>query len=140
MFSIQYSVFSVKDSNSTTAFCFTSSRSPSLPRFTRSLLPLSLSPLRLFASRPLGLSFYPPSSFSPLPSTSPPSLRNAWSEYQRHLFSTQPQECHERLGEALERLMLGIQRNIEPSNRDKFTQKITFFRRDVRKFMTKDSQ
>jgi hypothetical protein len=36
--------------------------------------------------------------------------------------------------------MLGIQRNIEPSNRDKFTQKITFFRRDVRKFMTKDSQ
>lgn len=45
---------------------------------------------------------------------------------------------HASLSESFETLVDGVQLNLEPSNRDKFTQKITFFRRDVLKYISKE--
>jgi exportin-7 len=60
----------------------------------------------------------------------------AFKTYQQQISSTQSPENQARLGEAFAALLVDMQRNLEPSNRDRFTQKITTFRHTVRTFLT----
>ena len=56
--------------------------------------------------------------------------------YQNQLKSTQSIENQEKLNEEFEKLGQDIQQSLESSNRDKFTQKLTNFRLNVRQFLT----
>ena len=60
----------------------------------------------------------------------------AFKTYQQHITATQSPENQKRLAEAFSALQVDMQRNLEPSNRDRFTQKITTFRHSVRAFLT----
>ena len=59
--------------------------------------------------------------------------------FQQQISATQSPENQARLTEAFHNLMIDVRRNLEPSNRDKFTQKVTAFRHKVRSFLTKDA-
>lgn len=60
----------------------------------------------------------------------------AFTDYQNQLISTQAIENQEKLREEFSRLTADIQRSVETTNRDKFTQKLTMFRVNVRQFLT----
>ena len=60
----------------------------------------------------------------------------SYTDYQTQLISTQTPENQERLREEFAKLTLEIQRSVELANRDKFTQKLTMFRLNVRHFLT----
>ncbi len=57
-------------------------------------------------------------------------------DYQAQLISTQTLENQEKLKEEFSKLTEDIQRSVELANRDKFTQKLTMFRLNVRHFLT----
>lgn len=62
---------------------------------------------------------------------------SAFTEYQNQLISTQSsQENQEKLRDEFTKLTADIQRSLETVNRDKFTQKLTMFRLNVRQFLT----
>ena len=60
----------------------------------------------------------------------------AFNDYQNQLISTQAPENQEKLREEFGRLTADIQRSVETTNRDRFTQKLTMFRLNVRQFLT----
>jgi len=60
----------------------------------------------------------------------------AFTDYQNQLISTQSPENQEKLREEFGRLTADIQRSVETTNRDRFTQKLTLFRLNVRQFLT----
>ena len=60
----------------------------------------------------------------------------AFTDYQANLISTQTPENQDRLKEEFTKLTTDIQRSVELTNRDKFTQKLTMFRLNVRHFLT----
>lgn len=60
----------------------------------------------------------------------------SYTNYQAQLISSQPPENHEKLREEFSKLAADIQRSVETSNRDKFTQKLSMFRLNVRQFLT----
>ena len=60
----------------------------------------------------------------------------AFNDYQNQLVSTQAPENQEKLREEFTRLTADIQRSVETTNRDRFTQKLTMFRLNVRQFLT----
>jgi len=60
----------------------------------------------------------------------------AFTDYQNQLISTQSPENQEKLREEFTRLTADIQRSVETTNRDRFTQKLTLFRLNVRQFLT----
>jgi len=51
------------------------------------------------------------------------------------ITNTQPAEQRPKLVEAFTKLMSQVQNNLQPANREKFTQNLTQFRRDVRAFI-----
>ncbi len=59
-----------------------------------------------------------------------------YTNYMNYLLSTQPRENHDKLTEEFGKLTCDIQRSLETSNRDRFTQKLTVFRLNVRNFLT----
>lgn len=59
----------------------------------------------------------------------------SFNDYQNQLISTQPPENHEKLREEFSKLTSDVQRSLETANRDRFTQKLTMFRLNVRQFM-----
>lgn len=61
---------------------------------------------------------------------------SSYTDYQTQLISTQTPENQERLREEFAKLTSDIQRSVELANRDKFTQKLTMFRLNVRHFLT----
>jgi exportin-7 len=61
---------------------------------------------------------------------------SSFIKYQDYLISTQSPENKEKLLEEFSRLLADIQRSVETSNRDRFTQKLTIFRLSVRQFLT----
>ncbi|MAD56215.1 MAG: hypothetical protein CL974_01570 [Euryarchaeota archaeon] len=61
---------------------------------------------------------------------------SSFEAYQEQLLSTQTVENHVKLKEEFEKLTTDIQRSVETSNRDRFTQKLTMFRLNVRAFLT----
>lgn len=60
----------------------------------------------------------------------------SFTEYQNQLVSTQAAENQEKLREEFAKLTADIQRSVETANRDRFTQKLTMFRLNVRQFLT----
>ena len=60
----------------------------------------------------------------------------SFTEYQQQLISTQAVENQEKLREEFTKLTADIQRSVETANRDRFTQKLTMFRLNVRQFLT----
>jgi exportin-7 len=60
----------------------------------------------------------------------------SFHEYQTQLISTQTPENQEKLREEFSKLTADIQRSVEVANRDRFTQKLTLFRLNVRHFLT----
>ena len=61
---------------------------------------------------------------------------SSFETYQEQLLSTQTVENQGKLKEEFEKLTTDIQRSVETSNRDRFTQKLTMFRLNVRAFLT----
>jgi exportin-7 len=60
----------------------------------------------------------------------------SFNDYQNQLISTQSAENQEKLREEFGKLTADVQRSVETTNRDKFTQKLTMFRLNVRHFLT----
>jgi exportin-7 len=60
----------------------------------------------------------------------------SFNHYQNQLVSSQPVENQEKLREEFTKLTADIQRSVETANRDRFTQKLTMFRLNVRQFLT----
>ena len=57
-------------------------------------------------------------------------------DYQAELIRTQTPENQEKLTDEFTKLTADIQRSVETANRDRFTQKLTVFRLNVRLFLT----
>ena len=57
-------------------------------------------------------------------------------DYQTELVRSQTPENQEKLTEEFTKLTADIQRSVEIANRDRFTQKLTLFRLNVRQFLT----
>jgi exportin-7 len=60
----------------------------------------------------------------------------SFTDYQNQLVSTQAVENQNKLREEFGKLTADIQRSLETTNRDRFTQKLTMFRLNVRIFLT----
>lgn len=60
----------------------------------------------------------------------------SFTSYQNQLIASQPMENQEKLREEFLKLTADIQRSVETANRDRFTQKLTMFRLNVRQFLT----
>lgn len=61
----------------------------------------------------------------------------AYLDYKTQLISTQTSnDNQQKLVEEFDKLTQDIQRSVETVNRDKFTQKLTLFRLNVRTFLT----
>ena len=60
----------------------------------------------------------------------------SFTDYQNQLISTQLPENQEKLKEEFSKLMVDVQRSVETANRDRFTQRLTMFRLNVRMFLT----
>lgn len=57
----------------------------------------------------------------------------AWFVWlQAQIIASQPAERQAHLSACLDRLMADVQRNLEPKNRDKFTQNLTVVRHEYR--------
>lgn len=60
----------------------------------------------------------------------------SFNDYQSNLIATQSVETQDKLREEFNKLTSDIQRSLETTNRDRFTQKLTMFRLNVRQFLT----
>jgi hypothetical protein len=58
------------------------------------------------------------------------------ADYQAELIRSQTAENQEKLSEEFAKLTQDFQRSVETANRDRFTQKLTVFRINVRQFLT----
>jgi len=61
---------------------------------------------------------------------------DAFTYYQEQLVAAQPVENQSKLQQEFMKLTAEVQRSLETSNRDKFTQKLTLFRLSVRQFLS----
>jgi hypothetical protein len=75
-------------------------------------------------------------SHLPLPSHYFCHFKIFLSDYQTELLLTQTPENQEKLTEEFTKLTADIQRSVETANRDRFTQKLTLFRLNVRQFLS----
>ncbi|PWZ17294.1 Exportin-7-A [Zea mays] len=55
-----------------------------------------------------------------------------FSELRAHILASQAVDQQQRLSQCFDKLMTDVNRNLEPKNRDRFTQNLTAFRRDFR--------
>lgn len=60
----------------------------------------------------------------------------AFNKYKNKLTESQSVSNRQPLEEAFAKLLADVQRNLESTNRDKFTQRLTSFRISVRQFLT----
>jgi hypothetical protein len=72
----------------------------------------------------------------PLPSPYFCHFKIFLADYQTELLLTQTPENQEKLTEEFTKLTADIQRSVETANRDRFTQKLTLFRLNVRQFLS----
>jgi len=61
---------------------------------------------------------------------------SSFQEYKSYLLSTQSNENQAKLNETLNKLLSDVNRSLDSSNRDRFTQKLTAFRVTARGFLT----
>jgi hypothetical protein len=71
-----------------------------------------------------------------MPLNLPPSPTATSTDYQAELVHSQTPENQEKLKEEFLKLTVDIQRSVETANRDRFTQKLTVFRLNVRQFLS----
>ena len=76
-----------------------------------------------------------PVSLRPVPSRFH-RRRQAFNKYKNKLTESQSVANRPPLQEAFTKLLADVQRNLESTNRDKFTQRLTTFRIAVRQFLT----
>ncbi|EER89375.2 hypothetical protein BDA96_10G087600 [Sorghum bicolor] len=55
-----------------------------------------------------------------------------FTELRAHILASQTVDQQQRLSQCFDKLMTDVNRNLEPKNRDRFTQNLTAFRRDFR--------
>ncbi|TVU12964.1 hypothetical protein EJB05_46631 [Eragrostis curvula] len=55
-----------------------------------------------------------------------------FSDLRAHILASQPVDQQQRLSQCFDKLMADVNRNLEPKNRDRFTQNLTAFRHDFR--------
>ncbi|CAL5041654.1 unnamed protein product [Urochloa decumbens] len=55
-----------------------------------------------------------------------------FSDLRAHLLASQPVNQQQRISQCLDKLMTDVNRNLEPKNRDRFTQNLTTFKHDFR--------
>lgn len=55
-----------------------------------------------------------------------------YQQLKQQIILGQPPERQQHLANCLDKLMTGVQRNLEPKNRDKFTQNMTITRHEYR--------
>ncbi|XP_062227825.1 uncharacterized protein LOC133926086 isoform X3 [Phragmites australis] len=55
-----------------------------------------------------------------------------FSDLRAHILASQPVDQQQRLSQCFDKLMTDVNRNLEPKNRDRFTQNLTTFRHDFR--------
>jgi exportin-7 len=60
---------------------------------------------------------------------------DSYTAYRDQLVSSQSPENQIKLTEEFEKLTADIQRSVDTTNRDKFTQRLTLFRINVRQFL-----
>lgn len=60
----------------------------------------------------------------------------AFNNYKNQLVESQSTANRPLLLEAFTKLLADVQRNLESTNRDRFTQRLTSFRISVRQFLT----
>lgn len=63
------------------------------------------------------------------------TFESSFGTYRDTLLQNQPPENQPKLLEEFEKLTADIQTSVETSNRDRFTQKLTLFRLNVRQFL-----
>ena len=63
-------------------------------------------------------------------------LFQAFNTYKNKLIESQSVANRPQLQEAFAKLLADVHRNLESTNRDKFTQRLTSFRISVRQFLT----
>ena len=61
---------------------------------------------------------------------------SSYIQYRNQLIATQAPENQQKLSEEFSKLETDVQRSVETTNRDRFTQKLTMFRLSVRQFLT----
>jgi exportin-7 len=61
---------------------------------------------------------------------------SSFAAYKDHLLSTQTPENQAKLNEAVNKLLLDVNRSLDSANRDRFAQKLTAFRVAARGFLT----
>jgi exportin-7 len=61
---------------------------------------------------------------------------SSFEAYKHHLLSTQSPENQAKLNEALNQMLSDVNRSLDSTNRDRFTQKLTTFRVTARAFLT----
>jgi len=64
------------------------------------------------------------------------SSEQSFTAYKEQLMSTQSTDAQLKLNEAFQKLINDVNRNLESTNRDRFTQKLTAFRVSARSFLT----
>lgn len=61
---------------------------------------------------------------------------SSFAAYKDHLLSSQAPENQAKLNEAVNKLLLDVNRSLDSPNRDRFAQKLTAFRVTARGFLT----
>lgn len=61
---------------------------------------------------------------------------SSFAAYKDHLLSSQAPENQAKLNEAVNKLLLDVNRSLDGANRDRFAQKLTTFRVAARGFLT----
>ena len=62
---------------------------------------------------------------------------NTVMEAQRQILSQQPQTNHQPFQDAFNRMMADINKTLETTNRDRFSQRVNMFRAEVKQFMVR---
>ena len=65
---------------------------------------------------------------------------DAYNDAKQHLLNTQPPQNHQKMTEEFDKLLLNIERNLEPTNRDRFTQRVTALRNVMKKFVVQPNE
>ena len=63
--------------------------------------------------------------------------QQAFIDAKQHLLATQPPQNHAQMSAEFDKLLVDIERNLEPTNRDRFTQRVTAMRNALKQFVVR---
>jgi exportin-7 len=64
----------------------------------------------------------------------------AFEQAKQYLAATQPPQNHPKMKAEFDKLLIDVDRNLEPTNRDRFTQRITAMRNELKKLLIRPNQ